>query len=276
MATTPSNSRALADRIEDRAQTPDAVTGSKTIRDLLEEHKPQVEAALPRHLDVDRFMRLILTECRTIPHLLDCSFPSLMSGVMKCAQLGLETGPLGLAYLLPFYSNKLGSYECTFILGYRGIINLARRGGDIKDIAAREVCEKDDFEIEYGLDERLVHRPKMTDRGDPIAYYGIARFTDGGHHMLVLSKDDIEARRSRSKAKDNGPWRTDYDAMARKTVIRAMAPYLPLTTESAEAIADEREYIDEIPLADMGLPSGIETNGNGNDETAPPEGEAAP
>ena len=155
--------------------------------------------------------------------------------MMYAAQLGVEPGPLGHAYLVPF------GREVTFILGYKGIIALARRSGDITGIEARAVRQNDFFEWEYGLEDKLVHKPVLDDPGPSTSYYGIAKFADGGHYFLVMSRNEIEKRRARSRAKDAGPWKSDYEAMALKTVIRAMQPYLPLTAEAATAIeVDER------------------------------------
>lgn len=204
-----------------------------TVMDLLKRLEPQLQRALPKHMTANRFMRVVLTDIRRNPKLLNCSPESLMGAIMTAGQLGLEPGPLGHAYLVPFKS------ECTLILGYKGLIDLARRSGNVESIIAREVCRNDEFDFAYGLEEVLVHRPNLEDRGEPYAWYGIAHYKDGGHTVLVMSKPDIEKRRARSRAKNDGPWVTDYDAMAKKTVIRAMASFLPLSIEAAEAIEED-------------------------------------
>jgi recombination protein RecT len=222
-------------------------TPTRTVYDLLEQQKTQIARALPKHMSAERFARIVLTECRRTPRLMGCTPESLLGAVMLSAQLGLEPGPLGHCYLLPFRNTRNGTTEVQFLIGYKGLIDLARRSGNIESIVAREVCEHDEFEFEYGLDERLVHRPALTDRGNPIAYYAVAKYRDGGHTMMVMSLDDIAARRARSRAKDSGPWVTDFDAMARKTVIRAMASYLPLSIEAAQAV-----LADETVTTDLG------------------------
>ena len=222
-------------------------TPTRTVYDLLGQQKTQIARALPKHMSAERFARIVLTECRRTPRLMGCTQESLLGAVMLSAQLGLEPGPLGHAYMVPFRNTKAGTTEVQFIIGYKGLIDLARRSGNIESIVAREVCERDVFEFEYGLDERLVHRPALTDRGSPIAYYAVAKYRDGGHTMLVMSLDDIAARRARSRAKDSGPWVTDPDAMSKKTVIRAMASYLPLSIEAAQAV-----LADETVTTDLG------------------------
>lgn len=251
----PSNALALRERLTEVSAATGPGAGGVTIRDVLERQRDQLVAALPRHFSVDRFLRLVLTEVRLNPALAKCTQASLVASMMKAAQLGLEPGPLGHCYLVPYRNGATGTFECTFILGYKGMIDLARRGGTIKSIEAREVCENDYFEFQYGLEEKLVHRPNLVDPGEPIAYYGVARFADGGHSMLVMSVAEIEKRRARSKAADKGPWVTDHAAMCRKTVIRAMAAFLPLSVEAASEIAEDgqREAIEPDARIDLGL-----------------------
>lgn len=229
----------LTAQLAERAQTPARRGSGTTIADLIKAQKPQIALALPAHIGTERFTRIALTELRRNPKLAACNPMSLLGALMQSAQLGLEPGPLGQAYLVPFKD------EVTFIVGYRGLIDLFRRSGEMESIVAREVREHDQFE--FWVDEtgdRLRHVPTLTgERGQAYAYYAIARFRDGGQLVHVMTRDDVERHRKRSRAKDSGPWVTDYDAMARKTVIRAMAPYLPLSAEIADAIeSDERTY----------------------------------
>lgn len=236
------SNEALKDKLAARAEAPSA---TRTVYDLLEKQKTQIALALPKAMNADRFARIVFTECRRTPRLLACTPESLLGAVMLSAQLGLEPGPLGHCYLVPFRNKS--TLEVQFIIGYKGLIDLARRSGNIESIVAREVRSNDEFEFEYGLDEKLVHRPTLTDRGEPIAYYAVARYRDGGHTMLVMSLEDIGARRARSKAKDAGPWVSDPAAMSMKTVIRAMSTYLPLSIEAAQALV-----ADELVSTDIG------------------------
>ena len=219
-----------------------------SVAGLIEQLKPQIERALPNTMTADRFARIVMTTLRNNPRLAQCDPRSLMSACMLSAQLGLEPGtPLGHAYFLPF------KREITFVIGYRGMLDLARRSGEIESIEAREVRANDLFEFEFGLDPKLKHIPASGDRGEPTHYYGIAKFKDGGHYFEVLSKADVETYRERSRAKDDGPWVTDYSAMARKTVVRRMAPYLPLATEAARAVASDEGVVASLDdLSDDG------------------------
>ncbi len=233
----------LAERIEQGAVAQQSANGA-SILGLLnnEKMKRQLQDALPRHLDGDRFLRVVVTEVRRNPALLAVTPQSFLGALMEAAALGLEPGPLGHAYLLPFRNRDLGVVECQLILGYKGLIDLARRSGNIVNIVAREVCANDEFDFQYGLEEKLVHKPLMSgDRGKAVAYYGVAHYKGGGHLILVLSKADVERYRSRSRAKSSGPWVTDYTAMALKTVVRRMATFMPLSVQALEAVAVDEQ-----------------------------------
>ncbi len=210
-----------------------APAGQPDIFQLLKRSEAAIERALPKHISAERFARVSLTALRNSPQLQRCDPASFLGALMTSAQLGLEPNtPLGHAYLIPF------KRECTFILGYKGMVDLARRNGVV--VMARTVYEGDEFDFQYGTDEKIVHRPVLgeQDRGPAIAYYATARW-EGESQMLVASKADIDARRARSKASNNGPWQTDYDAMARKTTVRMMAPFLPLSVELATAVESD-------------------------------------
>lgn len=225
-----------------RAQDTREVT---TIQDLIERQRPAIERALPTHLDGDRFARIVLTELRRTPKLLECQPASLLAAMMLSAQLGLEPGPLGLVYLVPF------KQEVTFILGYKGMIALAQRSGQLKDIVARTVHEGDEFTYSFGVKDHLHHVPaRPSERGEPSCYYGIARLIGGGTVMHVMYPEEIEAARKRSPSgrKMEGPWATDAQAMARKTVIRRMAPFLPVAGAFGRALVVDESRIAAVPL----------------------------
>lgn len=221
-----------------KAQTDAGAVKNKTVLDLIQAQQPAIRRALPSGMSAERFTRIALTEVRRNPKLAACDPYSLLGALMISAQLGLEPGPLGHAYLVPF------GKECTLIVGYKGMIDLARRSGNISSIVAREVCENDEFDYAYGLDDYLRHKPTLTDRGKVIAYYAIAKYQDGGHTFLVLSPDEVEKYKKRSKARGDGPWVTDYEAMAKKTAVRRLAAFLPLTVEAARALEVDEQTID--------------------------------
>lgn len=247
-----------------------------TVFDLIERQKNEIARALPKHLDAEQYVRAALTEVKRTKGLAECDATSLLGGLMLASRLGLELGPLGHAYLLPFRNKTTGRTEATFVLGYRGILDLAWRSGRLKSIEAHEVCRNDEFDFAYGLEPKLVHKPAIEgERGAAYAYYGVAHFKDGGYYFLVMSRAEVEEHRKRSRSKDNGPWITDFNAMARKTIIRAMAPYLPLSTEIAREIAHDETVArgltqDEVTYDDSDILE-VEALDDEPEQTADPE-----
>jgi recombination protein RecT len=162
--------------------------GIGSVKKFFESQKATMAAVLPKHMDAERMLKLALGALRTTPKLMQCRTDSLFGSIVQCAQLGLEPNtPLGHAYLLPFENRQKGITEVQIILGYKGLIDLARRSGQIVSIAAHEVCQKDHFEYEYGLDEKLVHRPALGERGPVIAFYAAAKLVGGGYAFEVMS-----------------------------------------------------------------------------------------
>ena len=226
----------------------------QNIQDLFKRMAPEIAKVLPKHIKSDHLLRVALTEIRKNPKLLECSSQSLLGALMLAAQLGLEPGILGHAYLIPYYNSKTRSTEVQFQIGYKGYIDLVRRSGELQTLDVHEVCRNDVFEYEYGLTPKLMHRPALENRGEVYCYYAIAKLKDGGFSYLVMSIQDVEKFRKRSKSPDYGPWVTDYDAMAKKTVIKQLAKYLPLSTEiQTQIVQDEvtkKEYEDVFEAAD--------------------------
>lgn len=229
-----------------------AEAGSATVKKFFEANRGTLEALLPKHFDSERMLKLALGALRTTPKLAAASLSSLLGSVVTCAQLGLEPNtPLGHAYLLPFDKREKrdGQWVTTetqvqVIIGWKGMVDLARRSGQIVSIAAHEVCEGDDFRFAYGLDEELHHRPAMKDRGAVIGFYAVAKLVGGGHSFEFMSCDEVNhirdkaAEKNRAK-KDNqgrpiitGPWADNYVEMGRKTVLRRLFKYLPISIES--------------------------------------------
>lgn len=200
----------------------------------------RIAEVLPKHVSPTTLTRIAITEIRMNPKLLDCSLVSLAGAVMKSAQLGLQLGLLGHCYLVPYGT------EATFILGYKGMINLARRSGEIKEIYAVCVYETDQFDIEYGLNREIKHIPNFENQGAFKGAYAVAHFTNGGYHFEYLPKIEIEKRRKRSKAANNGPWVTDFEEMAKKTVIRYMFDYLPVSVDILSAVHQDETTTKEI------------------------------
>ena len=224
----------------------------QTIRDYVSRMEGEIKKALPSVMTPERFTRITLSALSTTPQLNECTPASFLGAMMTAAQLGLEPNtPLGQAYLLPFRNNRKGCVECQFQLGYKGLIDLAYRSGAVSTIQAHVVYENDEFEYQLGLDPTIRHKPAMTNRGAAIAYYAVFRTKDGGFGFEVMSRQNVEAHaRKYSKAYNNGPWRTNFDEMAKKTVLKRALKYAPLSTDFVRGLSTDETVHDTIS-ADM-------------------------
>lgn len=222
--------------ITDRAKSAVEVRKDPTLIDLVKQSEGQIKLALPAFAkdNAEGYVRSAITLLKQTPSLAKCDPMTVLGGIMTASQLGLEFGPLGHAYLVPYKG------KATLIVGYKGLIDLAYRSGKLLSIEARTVYANDHFEYEYGLHPKLEHKPSLAgDRGEPLCWYGVAHLKGGGYYFEVLSRSDIERHRkfSASSNSSSSPWKSDYDAMARKTVIRSMQPYLPLTTDERQGFS---------------------------------------
>lgn len=215
--------------VEGASQAPAKRNKPTTVRGWIEsdEFKSQVAKALPRHLTPDRFLRIAVTALLKTPKLADCTPASVMQCLLTCSQMGIE--PDGRrAHLIPYKD------ACTLIIDYKGLVELAMRSGEISNLHADVVCEKDEFD--FNLGEITKHRVDYRKpRGDVFAVYALARFKDGSVKAEVMTREDVEAIRKRSRAGTSGPWVTDWNEMAKKTVFRRLAKWLPLASEQFRA-----------------------------------------
>jgi recombination protein RecT len=203
----------------------------------LDKNRAAIMASLPRGFNYDRMCRSLINAISTTPALAECTQASLFLSAVRGFSLGLEpNGPLAEGYLVPF-RNK-GVAEAQFMPSYRGLINLARRSGELATIYACDVCANDEFEAVNGTDRRLVHRPQwFAERGETIGYYAVYTLKDGSSDFEIMSMADIEKIRNASRAKNSGPWVDWFDEMAKKTVIKRLAKRMPMSVELASAMA---------------------------------------
>lgn len=203
------------------------------------------------YLTPERVVRIVTTAVSRTPKLLECEPQTLLRSVVDLVQLGLEPGgPLGHGYLVPFFNGKTKRMECQPIVGYQGYLALARRSGEIESVFVQVIFSRDKYRISYGDEPSIKHEPAlMGERGVPVAAYCVAKFKSGGKHVEVMTKTDIDGVMARSKAKDFGTWQTDWEMMARKTVIRRARHYWPISVEMAQAAelddrVDTGAYVD--------------------------------
>ena len=213
----------------------------KTMQQYIKSMESEIKKALPSVITPERFTRMVLSAISTNPKLGACTPASFLGAMMSAAQLGLEPNtPLGQAYILP-YANK-GTLEAQFQIGYKGLIDLAYRSGEVEVIQSHVVYENDEFECEYGIDTKLSHKPAMSDRGKPIKVYAIFKTKSGGYGFEVMSMEDVKAHAAKySKAYDSSysPWKTNFEEMAKKTVLKRVLKYAPLKSDFVKAVVQD-------------------------------------
>jgi recombination protein RecT len=220
-----------------------------------------LRAALPRHLRPEKIIRVVLAAMQNNPKILECEPNSVVLSIMRAASMGLEPdgGPLGHGYLVPFWNGKARRLDCQFIPGYRGLCKLARNSGEVADVWAEVVYEADQFDYELGLEQKLVHK-RNDDAEDPgeLQYaYAVARFRDGEKKFVVMNRREVLRikQMTSSKTKEGkiiGPWADHEPEQWKKTAIRRLAKYLPLSPEAATYVMAEDDAPITIPA--MSLP----------------------
>ena len=223
-----------------------ATTGKPALQHYIKQMEKEIKKALPSVITPERFTRIVLSALSTNPKLADTTPQSFLGAMMTAAQLGVEPNtPLGQAYLIP-YRNK-GVMECQFQLGYKGLIDLAYRSGEISIIQAQMVYSEDSFTYSFGLEPTLKHIPATGDRGEPVHVYAMFKTKEGGYGFEVMSIEEIRIFAQKySKAYDNGPWQTNFEEMAKKTVLKRVLKYTPLKTEFLRGLAQDETIKQEI------------------------------
>jgi recombination protein RecT len=285
----------LGERVNKRAQQTKATTAEiavqepgavadaapQTVSQYIRSMEGQFAAAMPKGAEATQLIRDALTALRTTKNLDRCDHLSVLGALMTCAQLGLRPNvpSLGLCWLLPFKKREnidgrwTETWQCQLIMGYQGYRELAQRTGQISSVIGHIVYENDEYEIEYGLNERLYHKPcRKGPRGAATDYYAVVRFVNGGYSFMSMSKPEAEEHRDRYAMAVKyekgvrtivGPWRDNFDAMALKTAFLKLAKWMPKTSELAAAIAadgsvrvDLQPNLDAIHHAERPEPDG--------------------
>lgn len=242
MATKTVNLNEKGTAIQKKKEQPTTMLG------WIQGYEKQIAKALPSVMTPERFTRIAMTAVTQNPELGKCTPGSFIGALLTAAQLGLEPNtPLGQAYLIPFYNGKTKTLEAQFQLGYRGMIALAHRSGELQNIEAHVVYENDQFEYELGLEPKLKHKPAMKNRGEIAWVYAVYRLVSGGYGFEVMSVEDVNKHRDKfSKAAQRGfsPWETAWEEMAKKTVIKKALKYAPLQSDFTRAVSEDESTLD--------------------------------
>lgn len=245
---------------EEQAQKQvESVAGLKA---LILRHQDMIQKAVPAHIRSERMVRIVLTALGSVKYLAECEPVSFFGSVLQAAQLGLEPNtPLGHAYLIPRRNQKLkerskGRYEreATLLVGYKGYVDLFYRSGQVAAVWADVVRKGDTLRDIHGLEPKMEHTYSLAENRleQPLTHaYCVVQLKDGGRIYRLLSRIEIEKRRARSASPDDGPWVTDYDAMAMKTAARAIVPWVPVSAEKPQLQIAATVDDTERPIAEV-------------------------
>jgi recombination protein RecT len=241
------NGQIIQKAAESRSMT-SGESGRPTIQQYIQKMEGEIKKALPSVMTPERFTRITLSALSANPKLQDTTPQSFLGAMMTAAQLGVEPNtPLGQAYLIPYRNTKANTNECQFQLGYKGLIDLAYRSGEVTIIQAQVVYAEDDFSYSFGLEPELKHVPAKENRGDPVYVYAMFRTKGDGYGFEVMSMADIRAHAKRySKSYNSGPWQSNFEEMAKKTVLKRVLKYAPLKSDFVRGLASDETVKTEI------------------------------
>lgn len=219
-----------------------------TLKALLERQQESIGRVIAKHMTPDRLATMLLTAATKTPEILRCTQESVARVAITAAELGLDiSGTLGDAYVVPF-SNKVGDQwrmTAQLIIGYRGLARLARQAGGVARIESNVICEGDEFDLLEGTEFRLTFRKSKGERGKATGAYALVQFNDGSFQAEYMSRADIEAVRNNAKSGKSPAWVNHWGEMARKTVFRRLAKWLPLSADKDAALIRAQQVDDE-------------------------------
>lgn len=210
------------------------VTVVDQVRNQLTAMQPQFAAALPKHVSPERFVRVVMTAVQMTPALLNADRRTLFASAMKASQMGLL--PDGREGAIVTFKD-----QAQFMPMVAGIMKMVRNSGEISTWSVQAVYENDSFDFCLGDDEHITHKPALSSRGKIIAVYSIVSMKDGEKSREVMSVEDVEAIRKRSRSGNSGPWVSDFAEMAKKTVVRRHAKRLPMSTDLDDVLRADDE-----------------------------------
>lgn len=260
MATNSSVKNALANKQNQQPQSTQESSFQNQLSGMFAQQFKAIKSIVPKHVTPERLVRIGLNAVSRNPKLMECAPETIVGAVINCGVLGVEPNLLGHAYIVPFWNSKTKQFEAQFQLGYKGLIDLARRTGEITNIYAHEVYEGDEFEFSYGLEKNLVHVPSGEEDESKIThFYAVYKLKDGGYDFIVMSRRKVEQHRDRfTKSQKNGsifgPWKDHFVEMAKKTVMIKLMKTAPISIEQQESrtVMEGLQYDNSISKVEDG------------------------
>jgi len=249
-----------------------AVQPGHTIATLLQQNEVPLTSVLPEDMSYTRFARIVMINVQANPDLLRCPPETVIGAAMLAAMMGLEPGVAGEGFLIPRQNKRTSRKECMFQPGYKGLMKLAWNTANLQNLKAKCVYSNDVFDYGEGTDAFIKHKPAQGDRGDLTYVYALAVMVNGGKQFEVMSKSEVEKHRDKFKStRDGGPWKTDFSAMALKTVMLMLLRWLPMSTKTKMAVSTAELLnagVDQDPTAY--LPQGFQGTPQALPEAAEP------
>jgi recombination protein RecT len=223
--------------MEENRNLPAITQTVKSLQMLLEKNKNQFAMVLPKTLPLDRFMRICMSTVTQNPKLLQCEPKTFLRSVLNCAALGLEPGgPLGQAHLVPFWNGQRRQLECQSIIDYKGYVALAHRSKEVGRISSTIIYEKEPWKFSEG--DVIVHTPlPPSERGTKKIMVYAKAFDRAGvliAQEYLWAEEVQEIKRKSLEQKKNAamnPWTTNEDPMWRKSPVRRLAKWMPMSSE---------------------------------------------
>ena len=221
---------------------------------ILKQAEPELRRLAPKYVRVDRMMALAIEAQMRNPLLANCSPVSVVNFCKKCAEVGTDRVGAGGMWPVPYKNSKTGTYDMVPIPDWRLLIEKAKKAKAITHATADVVHEKDAFRYQRGTDPLLMHQPAISDPGKPIAVYCVYTLPDGTKDFVVMAIGEIDAIRSRSKASQSGPWVTDYEEMAKKTVVKRTMKLFEGASIELTALLDADNLVNGLDVIDVPAP----------------------
>lgn len=213
---------------------------------------PRLAEVLPSHISAEKFQRVVVTAVNSNPDLRAADRRSIYTACMKCAQDGLLPDGREAAFVIYNRRGNDGQYDkvAQYMPMIAGILKKVRNSGELSHISAHCVHSGDDFAYELGDQPFIRHKPRLDgQRGEFVCAYAIAKLNDGSLVREVMNMAEIEQVRMCSKSgsddhgKPKGIWKSWYPEMARKTVLRRLCKYLPMSSDLDSVFAaDDADY----------------------------------
>lgn len=255
--------------------TTQALTRKEKVMGLigfLQSKREAIDNVCQRAVTGDVLIKALHVSVSRNPQLADCTPLSLLNALICAAEFGLKLGPAGHFYIIPFWNSSIKKLEATPVVGYKGMIELVTRDGDVTGVEARVVRINDTFKVQYGTDPFIEHSPAMTKRGSIVGAYSIVTMPNGHKQFEFMSREELEKIKARSPLgkKNKGPWKmtaametngddNDFGEMCRKSTTRRATKYVPIGIESADLLAraDELDGVQSITLDVAGAAEGL-------------------